>query len=147
MSMSDVNHLSSCEFCHELGGELIWQNSQCRVVLIDDIDYVGFCRVILNQHVKEMSDLDSSQQWALMQIVFLVEQIQREILQPDKINLASLGNKTPHLHWHVIPRFVSDKNFPEATWGPQQRAGKSADYGLLTKFKQRLLAQLKQQFY
>ena len=109
--MSSSSPHTHCVFCQEIGGELIWQNALCRVVLINDADYVGFCRVILNQHVKEMSDLSGDQQWALMQIVFLVEQVQREILQPDKINLASLGNKTPHVHWHVIPRFASDKNF------------------------------------
>ena len=144
--MSSSSPHTHCVFCQETGGELIWQNALCRVVLINDADYVGFCRVILNQHVKEMSDLSGDQQWALMQIVFLVEQVQREIFQPDKINLASLGNKTPHVHWHVIPRFASDKNFPEATWGPKQREGKTADIGLLSKFKQRLLTQLEQQF-
>ena len=35
----------------------------------------------------------------------------------EKINLASLGNKTPHLHWHVIPRFKLDRHFPNPIWG------------------------------
>jgi diadenosine tetraphosphate (Ap4A) HIT family hydrolase len=51
-----------------------------------------------------------------------VEQVLREVMQPDKINLASLGNMTPHLHWHVIPRFKSDKHFPQPIWGTPQRA-------------------------
>jgi len=24
---------------------------------------------------------------------------------------------TPHLHWHVIPRWVDDRHFPEPIWG------------------------------
>ena len=24
---------------------------------------------------------------------------------------------TPHLHWHVIPRFKDDKHFPNPIWG------------------------------
>jgi diadenosine tetraphosphate (Ap4A) HIT family hydrolase len=42
-------------------------------------------------------------------------------MKPDKINLASLGNMTPHLHWHVIPRFVDDKHFPAPIWATPTR--------------------------
>ena len=144
--MSEQATMEPCVFCQALGGELIWQNQLCRVVLIDDPDYVGFCRVILQQHIKEMTDLASEQRWHLMQVVFAVEQIQREVLPVDKINLASLGNKTPHLHWHVTPRYQLDKNFPESIWGVSQRAGKSPDKALLLKFKQRLSQHLAQNF-
>ena len=107
----------TCELCDTPGGELIWQDSLCRVVRIENEDYPGFCRVILNRHVKEMTDLPENERLALMTIVFAVEQAVREVLRADKINLASLGNKTPHLHWHVIPRFHEDRHFPNAIWG------------------------------
>jgi diadenosine tetraphosphate (Ap4A) HIT family hydrolase len=29
---------------------------------------------------------------------------------------------TPHLHWHVIPRFTDDPHFPNPIWGTQLRA-------------------------
>ena len=47
----------------------------------------------------------------------------RARLAPAKINLASLGNLVPHLHWHVVPRFADDSHFPQPAWGPPQRAG------------------------
>jgi diadenosine tetraphosphate (Ap4A) HIT family hydrolase len=28
---------------------------------------------------------------------------------------------TPHVHWHVIPRFADDAHFPEPVWGARQR--------------------------
>ena len=34
-----------------------------------------------------------------------------ETMQPDKMNLASLGNMTPHVHWHVVPRFRDDRHY------------------------------------
>ncbi|OYV48125.1 MAG: hypothetical protein B7X10_03550, partial [Burkholderiales bacterium 21-58-4] len=74
------------------------------IVLVDDEDYPGFCRVILQRHVAEMSDLGLAEQMDMMRVVFAVERTMRGVLVPDKINLASLGNVTPHLHWHVIPR-------------------------------------------
>jgi diadenosine tetraphosphate (Ap4A) HIT family hydrolase len=115
-----------CELCNQVGGTLLWQDAACRVVLVQDADYPGFCRVIWNQHVKEMTDLSSDDSARLMATVFAVEAAMRDALHPDKINLASLGNLTPHLHWHVIPRYTHDKHFPQPIWGTAQREGASS---------------------
>ena len=53
----------------------------------------------------------------------------REVLRPDKINLASLGNVVPHLHWHVIPRFADDRHFPAPVWATPQREVATAHTG------------------
>ena len=58
-----------------------------------------------------------------MQVVFAAEQALRQLMQPAKINLASLGNMTAHLHWHVIPRFADDKHFPGSVWSEARRPG------------------------
>ena len=113
----------ACELCEAIGGELLWQDDFCRVVRVDDPHYPGFCRVILNSHIKEMTDLGDSERSRLMAVVFAVEAAVREVLQPDKINLASLGNVVPHLHWHVIPRFDDDRHFPNPIWGEAKREG------------------------
>ena len=113
----------ACDLCDNVGGELLWQSALCRIVLVDDPDYPGFCRVILNRHVKEMTDLDPGERSLIMRVVLAVESAIREVMHPGKINLASLGNMTPHVHWHVIPRFADDRHFPNAIWGEPQRAG------------------------
>ena len=45
--------------------------------------------------------------------------------KPDKINLACLGNLTPHIHWHVIPRFYDDNHFPGSIWSQQKKFKKT----------------------
>lgn len=112
----------NCELCKTPSETVVWRNKLCRVVLVEDADYPGFCRVIWNRHVKEMTDLNGGEQQAFMNVVFAVESALREVMQPDKINLASLGNLTPHLHWHIIPRYALDKHFPNPIWGTPQRA-------------------------
>jgi diadenosine tetraphosphate (Ap4A) HIT family hydrolase len=100
---------------------VIYRNDFLRVVLVEDADYPGYCRVICNAHVAEMTDLGIPRRSMMMATVCSVEQILREVMHPDKINLASLGNMTPHLHWHVIPRYRNDKHFPQPIWGTPQR--------------------------
>jgi diadenosine tetraphosphate (Ap4A) HIT family hydrolase len=77
--------------------------------------------VILKRHAREMGDLSREEREALMDVVFATEAAVRETMQPDKMNLASLGNMTPHVHWHVVPRFRDDRHFPNPIWGAPQR--------------------------
>lgn len=88
-----------------------------RVVAVDDTPlHPAFCRVILMRHVREMTDLDAPARAALMDAVFATERAMRAVFPSCKINLASLGNLTPHLHWHVIARFSEDPHFPAPIW-------------------------------
>ena len=117
-----------CEFCSSPGGAVLWQNAFCRVVRVDEPDYPGFCRVILKRHAREMTDLDEAERDGLMAVVYSVEAAIRETMRPDKMNLASLGNMTPHLHWHIVPRFGDDRHFPGPIWAsPRREAGAAAE--------------------
>ena len=113
--------LADCELCKSQGGTLVIANEWLRVMLVDEHNYPGYVRVVWNEHVREMTELDDNQRQRLMKTVFAVEAAQREVLAPLKINLASLGNMTPHLHWHVIARFADDLHFPQPVWGKPQR--------------------------
>ena len=115
--------METCPLCQPNSDEPIWSDASCRVILVDDADHPGYCRVIWHAHVAEMSALAPADQRHLMNVVMATEIALRELMQPDKINLASLGNKVPHLHWHVIARFADDRHFPDAIWGAPQRDG------------------------
>lgn len=112
---------AKCEFCDTPGGPVLWQNELCRVVRVDEPDYPGFVRVILERHAREMSDLALDEREKLMRVVFEVEAAVRECMGADKMNVASLGNMTPHVHWHVVPRFRDDRHFPGPIWAAPQR--------------------------
>ena len=111
----------NCELCDSDGGEVLWQDDFCRVVMVADPDYPGFCRVILNKHAAEMTDLSPRQRTRMMNAVFATEAALRAVTRADKINLASLGNAVPHLHWHVIPRYRDDRHFPRPIWARSER--------------------------
>jgi len=89
--------------------------------MVADADYPGFCRVIMHRHLGEMTDLPQRERMQVMNVVFAVESAVRSLYRPDKINLASLGNMTPHVHWHLIPRWRDDRHFPFPVWAKPQR--------------------------
>jgi diadenosine tetraphosphate (Ap4A) HIT family hydrolase len=112
----------SCELCERDGGTVLWRDDFCRVVRPPVENYPGFLRVIANQHVKEMTDL--AERDRLMRVVFACESALRKLYGPDKVNLASLGNVVPHVHWHVIARFADDAHFPDPIWAAPRRSAK-----------------------
>lgn len=115
-----------CDLCEGDGGQLIYKDGHLRVVLVDDAAYPGFCRVIWNDHIKEMTDLAPVDRAAVMNAVWAVESAMRVVMQPKKVNLASLGNMMSHVHWHVIPRYVDDAHFPSPVWAEARRASVAA---------------------
>jgi len=115
----------ACDLCTLLAappaGIVIWEDPALAVVAVDEPGYPGFTRVVWKAHVKEMTDLAPAERAHVMAAVWAVEAAQRAVMAPHKVNLASFGNMTPHVHWHVIPRYTDDAHFPNPTWGARQR--------------------------
>lgn len=114
----------TCDLCTLLAAPtdaVLWRDDRLAVVLVDEPGYPGFTRVVWNEHVKEMTDLAPADRGHVMQTVWKVEQAVRDVMAPHKVNVASFGNMTPHVHWHVIPRYTDDAHFPNPTWGAKQR--------------------------
>ncbi len=113
--------MAGCELCEQEGGIPVFRNDALRVIRAQDTDHPAFYRVIWNAHVAEWTDLPPPDRSLIMQAVAKVETVLREHLKPTKVNLASLGNVVPHLHWHVIARFDWDARWPAPVWAPKQR--------------------------
>ncbi|MBU1236337.1 MAG: HIT family protein [Gammaproteobacteria bacterium] len=117
--------MQNCPLCSSSGGDVVWEDSRCRVVRVGQAEgeaFPGYCRVVWQAHVAEMTDLDPNGRRHFMNVVFAVEAALRSLVAPDKINLAELGNQVPHLHWHVIPRWRDDSHFPAAIWASPKKS-------------------------
>lgn len=110
-----------CPLCETAGGQVVFAADAFRVVRTDEGGFPAFYRVIWNRHVAELSDLQPAERALCLEAVVIVEQALRAHLRPHKVNLASLGNLVPHLHWHVIARFEWDSHFPAPVWAAAQR--------------------------
>jgi len=132
--------VAGCVFCQTDGGEVLWRDRHLRVIVPEEKDHPGFLRVVWHEHIAEMTDLAAGDREHFMGAVFAVESAMRELLAPHKVNVASLGNVVPHLHWHVIPRFTDDPHFPNPVWGQRLREGPVA---VPADYRARIAARLK----
>ncbi len=118
---------SLCVLCQDVGGVLLHRARDWRLVRTEDTPaHPVFYRLIWNRHVAEFSDLSASERRDSMDTLARTESALREALHAAgvparKINLASLGNVVPHLHWHLVARFDADAQFPAPIWAPAVR--------------------------
>ena len=127
--------VAGCPLCDGPGGVLVASTSRLRVIrsVEDAARFPAFYRVVWADHVPEFTDLSPADRQHCMDAVVLVEQALRDHLQPHKVNLATLGNAVPHLHWHVIARYRWDSHFPAPVWAAAQREAPADDIQALVR--------------
>lgn len=111
----------TCTLCTDVGGDLVWKTDDWRVIRASDSEFPATYRLVAREHVAEFSDLDNNARAACVDYLVAVESAMRSTISPTKVNLASLGNQVPHLHWHIVGRFTWDSRFPAAVWAPRER--------------------------
>ncbi len=135
--------MSNCELCLSSHPREIWRNRNFYVVDASEDDLPGFVRIVAVEHVKEISDLPVSVRNELFEILTLVESVMIETMTPDKVNLASLGNMVPHVHWHVIARYQDDAFFPGSIWSTRVRESQEGVLSARRKQAKHMLEVLK----
>lgn len=114
-------NVGDCPLCSDDGGLLVFRHEKFRIIQAVEAGFPAFYRVVWNEHVTEFSDLSQRERELCMNAAVALELVLRSALSPQKMNLATLGNAVPHLHWHVIARFTWDSHFPGSVWAAQLR--------------------------
>jgi diadenosine tetraphosphate (Ap4A) HIT family hydrolase len=69
----------------------------------------GYCIAIWKQdHVAEADDLDAVTASGYWNEVMRAGRAIRMLFEPAKLNYLTLGNAVPHLHTHILPRYIGD---------------------------------------
>ena len=87
------------------------------VRLMNDSRFPWLLLVPRRPDMSELTDLDREDAASLTDEVRLAVRVMGELSQPDKVNVASLGNVISQLHVHVIGRFRSDPAWAGVVWG------------------------------
>jgi diadenosine tetraphosphate (Ap4A) HIT family hydrolase len=94
----------------------ITELKQCYVLLNRDQFFPGYTFVFSKEHVTELFHLDQEARAMVIEEVASVAAALYKLFKPDKINYELLGNMVPHMHWHLVPRFRTDRLWPHPIW-------------------------------
>lgn len=89
----------------------------CSLLLLNDANYPWFILLPNRAGITEIHQLSELDQQQLMTESTFFSQCLEQVFQPDKLNIAALGNMVPQLHIHHIARFTSDACWPAPVWG------------------------------
>ena len=79
--------------------------------------YRGQCQLIFDpRHVARLDELTADEWTRLAGDLYRAEETIVRVLRPDHVNIESLGNVVPHLHWHIIPRYLDDPSWGAPIW-------------------------------
>lgn len=74
------------------------------LVLEDYQYYTGYVVFLCKECKSELHELEKNFRLKFLEEMSQVAEAIFIALKPDKLNIELLGNKHPHLHWHIIPR-------------------------------------------
>ncbi len=104
--------------------------------------YRGQCVLIFDPRHAARPDELSREEWAALSAdLHRANQAVMRAVKPAHVNLASLGNVAPHLHWHVIPRQLADPRWGAPVWTsdmPDTRLPESERAALLAALRESL---------
>ena len=89
----------------------------CRLLLMNDANYPWFILVPRRAEIREIFELEQTDQNQLLKESSHLSQVLNQIFQADKLNIAALGNMVPQLHVHHIVRYQADQAWPNPVWG------------------------------
>lgn len=91
--------------------------SLCEIRIIDDARWQWLLLIPQRPDIKEIYELAPLDQVMMTFETNLVAEALQMTTECDKLNIATIGNKVPQLHQHIIARQIDDAAWPEPVWG------------------------------
>jgi diadenosine tetraphosphate (Ap4A) HIT family hydrolase len=77
---------------------------------------LGATVLSLRRHAASFADVAAEEMADLAAAVAAVERVTRRAFSHDKINYLMLMMVDPHVHFHVLPRYATERRFAELEW-------------------------------
>jgi len=114
-------------------GEVIAELDLCKLILVNNANFPWVILVPKYNNLKEIIDLTKENQILLMNEISYISTIMKELFQPDKLNVAALGNIVSQLHVHIIARFKNDAAWPDPVFGKSKESHNKEKYLAIIK--------------
>jgi len=123
--------------------------SDCRVIgqmalsvllLMNDSTYPWFILVPARAGIREIHELQPPDRHRLLDESCLLSDALYRAFQPDKLNVAAIGNVVPQLHLHHVVRYRHDPAWPAPVWGrfPARPYGAGAAEAVVARLREAL---------
>ena len=113
---------ADCPFCLPRSGidEFMVEVAQLSIatLYLEKIQtYRGHCVLLFDpRHVTRIDELEAAEWQSLSADLRAAELALMKTFAPDHINVASIGQVVPHLHWHIVPRYTDDPRWGGPIW-------------------------------
>lgn len=107
-------------------GFVLWQpiaqSEYSSLGLYDDARFPGRSILRLNEHQDSLERVPTSTLMGFMQDIQAAIAAIRGATGAARVNVAILGNRDPHVHAHLVPRFPLTEQFPDCSpWNDLRR--------------------------
>ncbi|VVD62423.1 MULTISPECIES: HIT family protein [Pandoraea] len=108
---------SECPFCFD-DGKAVFRRAHARVIYDINPVTTGHMLILSTRHVSSYFDLSEDEKRAMWDLVDEVKVFLDKQFEPDGYNVGvniggASGQTIPHVHIHVIPRYVGDTPWPQ----------------------------------
>lgn len=114
--------MKRCELCNldpETNPTVIERFDHWTVLISYKQPTLGSSLVVLNRHEEGgVSFLRDEEALGYVEASRRLESALRRSFQPDAINHLMLALKVPHLHYHVVPRYKTEREAAGRVWEP-----------------------------
>lgn len=112
----------------EAGTHFIGRSARCQVLLKDN---ASFPWLLVVPEVEEgIEDLHQLPADHFAEVAFLIRQVSdfaSSHFQPDKLNVACIGNIVRQMHIHIVGRSEDDPAWPGTVWASDAKSPYSAE--------------------
>ena len=120
--------LDDCSLCKRVSllkkGQypyLIEEWDECYWLLGEHQYYPGYSVLLLKEHAKEVTALPAIRRTKVFEELMMAQERIEAVFNPWKMNVCSLGNVVPHVHWHLFPRYADDALRENPPWLQMQK--------------------------
>ncbi len=118
-----AQHPTNCEICARIQdikqgahSGFIAQLPTGFFVLGDSQQWHGYALLLCKTPVPDLEELPWQMRLDFLRDVALCSEAVANVVRPHKMNVESLGNAVPHLHFHLFPRYLTEVEPTKPVW-------------------------------
>ncbi len=111
--------VDDCWICQSLRepAHLVYYESKTSVAKLNpDQLFRGYTFLALRWHAEQLHQLSDRDRKLFLKDMTTIGTAIVTALNPDRVNYELLGNSQAHLHWHIVPRYVTDPMWGRPIW-------------------------------